>query len=256
MWGFTQEQIDADRAGARAIQMKTNALNEEKKAREKVLEGKKRIRESMEKETADFVKDQNKKTEAIKKEMAGEETRQDMLDRQQAERWKAYREQMRLRRGGADGAANDYLNAIRDRQRAEIALYDQNVAKAKAEADAKAKFEADKKAEDERFRREKEFLKKASEAKKKLINEEHELEKAIAANYGSRGAMTGMDSYSASAAIQAEYDQNSIVNAADEKREQQLEDLKRLEKQGQERLQRQHNDRMKKIEDANNKGTP
>ncbi len=69
--------------------MKTNALNEEKKAREKVLEGKKRIKESMEKETSDFVKDQKKKTDAIKKEMAGEETRKDMLDRQQAERWKA-----------------------------------------------------------------------------------------------------------------------------------------------------------------------
>ncbi len=256
MLGYTQEQIDADRAGIRAIQMKTNALNEEKKAREKVLEGKKRIKESMEKETSDFVKDQKKKTDAIKKEMAGEESRKDILDRQQAERFKAYKEQMRLRRGGADGAATDYLNAIRDRQRAELALYDQNVAKAKAEADAKAKLEADKKAEDERFKREKEFLKKASEAKKKLINEEHDLEKAIAGNYGSRGAMTGMDSYSASAAMLAEYDQNSIVNAADEKREQQLEDLKLLEKQGQEKLQRQHDARMKKIEDANNKGTP
>lgn len=257
LWGYTQEQIDADRAGARAIQMKTNALNEEKKAREKVLEGKKRIKESLEKESSDYIKDQKKKTDAIKKEMAGEETRQDILERQQSERWKAYKEENRLRRGGVSKSdANAYVMAIANRQRAELALYDQNVAKAKAEADAKAKLEADKKAENERFKREKELLKKAADAKKKLINEEHDLQKAIAGSYGMRGAMTGMDSYSASAAIQSEYEQNKMVNEANDTREQQLDDLKELEKRSNEQAEARHKFHMKQIDQTFNNGKP
>jgi len=256
MAGYTEEEIEQDRKKARGMKVLSNARTAEAEERKKFAEGQKKIKESVDKEVADFKAAQKEKADAIYESMKPEEDLAAMRERHLKERWAARSEGTRLRANSGNQAANDYLAGVTSLQKAELAQYKQKVAKEKAEADAKARFDADKANEQRRFNLEKEHIKRVADAKKKQIQEEEEQEKRVANAWGKdRGKYTAMDSYSASAALEAEYEQNSIVNAANSRREEQLEDLKRLEKQAQKKADDRHKQNMKNIE-SNNTGKP
>ncbi len=115
--------------------------------------------------------------------------------------------------------------------------------------------------EDARYQREKDNIKKSVGIRKKQIEKEEkerqDAKKRAGKAYGDAGKYASQDGYAASAAIEAEYRQNLIVNKADETRELQLEQLKELEKQAERKAEARHKQRMKLLDNsADNRGKP
>ena len=255
--GATQEEIEATRARDREFKMLSNTKHAQSDADEKALKGREKITQATDKEVADFKKGQKEKADAIRDEMKPEEDLAAMRMRHSKERGKARKEATRIGRSSGAGGYNEYMASVWELQEAELAKYKNTVAKEKAEADAQAKKDADTKLEKRRFDKEKELIKKVAGEKRKLIDEEQKYQAKIATAYGNRGSMASMDSYAASAAIEAEYDQNRITNSANDKRQEQLDDLKDLEKTAEKKAAERHEQRMRAITNTyDNRGKP
>lgn len=254
LMGHSQKDIDAMRAQDRAFHKMNDAALETVEIRKKFADGEAKIRESVEKEVDVYAKAQKEKAKAIYAEMKPEEDLQNMLRRHWSERNKARVEMSRINaKTGSRDAGFKYMQATVARQKAEEA----KMRKELADEQRKMQFDAAKDAEKKRFAFEKENIKKAVEFRKKKIAEQDERDKREIKSVGERGKYASMDSYTASAQIQAEYDQNRLTNEANDKREQQLEAIKNLEKKAEKNAQARHDQRMKMIDTSyNNDGKP
>ncbi len=252
LMGYSQEDIDSMRAGERKFTMLSDNAKKEAEIRQKQIDGRKKIKDSVDKEVADFKKAQQDKAKAIYDEMKPEEDLAAMRERHLKERWKARTEGTRLRATSGNAAASSYLNSVVTLQRAEEA----KLQKKMADERFAAQYNAAKDLEKKKFELEKENIKKAVKLRESKIKEQEEKSKRNAKAMGDRGKYTAMDTYTASAQIEAEYRQNQIVNTASDRREQQLEDLKNLEKDAERKADQRHQQRMKVIDRTYNNGKP
>ncbi len=252
--GYSQKDIDAMRASDRAFNKMNDSALEAVEAKKKFADGQAKIKASVEKEVDTYTKAQKAKAKAIYDEMKPEEDLQAMLRRHWAERNKARIEMAKINaKTGSRAAGFKYMQATVARQKAEEA----KMRKELADEQRKMQFDAAKDAEKKRFNLEKENIKRAVELRKKKIAEQDEATKRNAKAIGDRGKYTSMDSYTASAQIQAEYDQNRLTNKANDRREQQLEQLKKAEQQADKNAQARHDQRMKFLDNSfNNSGKP
>lgn len=254
LMGHSQKDIDAMRASDRAFHKMNDSALEAVEARKKFADGQEKIRQSVEKEVDTYTKAQKAKAKAIYDEMKPEEDLQAMLKRHWSERNKARIEMAKINaKTGSRAAGFKYMQATVARQKAEEA----KMRKELADEQRKMQYDAAKDAENKRFDLEKRNIKRAIEFRKKKIGDQYDDSKRNAKAIGERGKFASMDSYTASAQIQAEYDQNRIVNKADDRREQQLEQLKKLEARADRNAQTRHDQRMKVLDNSyNNAGKP
>jgi tape measure domain-containing protein len=250
--GYSQDEIDSYRAGNRRIQMLDDEAKKRKEERQRFLDGRKKIKEATDKEVSDFKKAQEEKAKAIYDEMKPEEDLAAMRARHQKERYAAMREGTRLRANSGNQAAQEYYQSVVKLQQAEEA----KLQKKMADERFKAQYSRAKDLEQRRFDFEKENIKKAVKIRENAIKDQEEASKRNAKAIGDRGKYTAMDTYTASAQIEAEYRQNQIVNTASDRREQQLEDLKNLERDAERKAEQRHQQRMKVLDQSYNNGKP